>query len=76
MNDWSWIVFDCIFIFMEDLAYLITMFHWFMISHSLAAPAPRVRRVRNLIGTSVRNGLRFFLLFGKKYKFIQNFSLQ
>ena len=37
----------------------------FMISLFLAAPVPRVRRAWNLMGTSVRNGPRFFLLFGK-----------
>ena len=46
----------------DDLSYLIPIFSGFMISLLLAAPAPRVRRARNLIGTLVRNGLRFFLL--------------
>ena len=45
-----------------------------MISLFLAAPAPRVWRAWDLMGTSVRNGLRFFLLFGKKYFFIQKSS--
>ena len=43
----------------------------FMISLFLAAPALTVRRAWNLMGTSVRNGIRFFLLFRKKYSFIQ-----
>ena len=42
-----------------------------VISLFLAAPAPRVR---DLMGASVRNGLRFFLLFGKMYFFIQKSS--
>ena len=46
----------------------------FMISLFLAAPDPRLRRVRNLTRTSVQNGIRFFLLFGKKYCFIQKLS--
>ena len=46
----------------------------FMISAFLAARAPRVRRARNLMGKSVRNGLTFFLLFRKKYYFIQKLS--
>ena len=45
-----------------------------MISLFAAAPAPKVRRERNLMGISVRNGLRFFLLFGKKYYFMQKLS--
>ena len=44
------------------------------ISLFLAASASTVRRARNLIGTSVRNGLRLFLLFGKKHCFIQKLS--
>ena len=46
----------------------------FIISLFLAAPAPRVRKVWDLMGTSVRDGLRFFLLFGKKYYFIKKLS--
>ena len=45
-----------------------------MISLFLAAPALRVRRASNLMGTSVRDGLRFFLLFGKKYYFIEKLT--
>ena len=41
----------------------------FMISLFLATLPPRVQRAWNLMGTSVRNGLRFFLLFAKKYCF-------
>ena len=47
----------------------------FMISISmalfLAVPAPRVRRARKLMRKSIRNGLRSFLLLGKKSYFIQ-----
>ena len=43
----------------------------FMISLFLEAPAPREERTWNLMGASVRNGLVFFLLFWKKYYFIQ-----
>ena len=46
----------------------------FMIFLFLAAPVPRVRRAWNLMGTSVRNGLRFFLLLWKKYYFILKLS--
>ena len=45
----------------------------FMISLFLAIPAARARRARNLMGKSIQNGLTFFLLFGKKYYFIQMF---
>ena len=45
-----------------------------MISLFLGAPASRVRRARDLMGTSIQNGLRFFILFGKKYFFIQKLS--
>ena len=46
----------------------------FMISLFLAATAQRVRRAWDLMILSAQNGLRFFLLFGKKYFFIQNLS--
>ena len=46
----------------------------FIISLFLTATAPRVRRIRNLMGTSVRNGIRFVLLFGKKKCFIEKLS--
>ena len=46
----------------------------FMISLFLTAPAARVKRAWDLKRTSVRNGLRFFLLFGRKYFFIQKSS--
>ena len=46
----------------------------FMIFLFLAAPVPRVRRAWNLMGTSVRNGLRFFLLLWKKYYFMLKLS--
>ena len=41
----------------------------FMISLFLAAPAPRVRRARKLMGTSLQHGLRFgksTFLYGSK----------
>ena len=63
--------FDCIFISTEDLAYFISIFSlvsWFVLF--LAAPALRVRKAWNLMGTSVRNGQQFFILFGRKYYFI------
>ena len=46
----------------------------FMIFLFLAAPVPRVRRAWNLMGTSVRDGPRLFLLFGKNYCFIQKLN--
>ena len=60
------------FISTEDLAYFISIFSlvsWFVLF--LAAPALRVRKAWNLMGTSVRNGQQFFILFGRKYYFIQ-----
>ena len=53
----------------DELDYLIAMFS--LVSSFLAALDPRVRRARNLSRMSVQNGIRFFLLFGKKYCFIQ-----
>ena len=41
----------------------------FMISLFLAAPAPRVRRARKLMGTSLQHGLRFFSLVLEKVLF-------
>ena len=35
------------------------------------APAPRVRTAWNLMVKPVRNGQKFFILFGKKYYFLQ-----
>ena len=52
----------------EDLVYFISIFllvSWFVLF--LAALSLRVRRGWNLMGTSVRNGEKFFILFGKKY---------
>ena len=79
LNYWLWtielimICFDCVFISTSDLAEPV--WYQYQCSHcfhdfSVAAPGPRVRRAWNLMGTSVRNGRRFFLLFGKKYYFI------
>ena len=78
--NWLWTIgliidsFGCVFISAKDLAQPI----WcqYQCSHcfhdfSTATPAPRVRRAWNLMGTSVRNGRRFFLLFGKKNYFIE-----
>ena len=47
-----------------------------MISLFLTAPVPRalVQRAWNVMGPSMRNGLRFILLFGRKYYFIQKLS--
>ena len=41
----------------------------FMISLFLAAPAPRVRRARKLMGTSLQHGLRSFSLVLEKVLF-------
>ena len=41
----------------------------FMISLFLAAPAPRVRTARKLMGTSLQHGLRFFSLVLEKVLF-------
>ena len=41
----------------------------FMIFSFLLAPAPRLRRGSNLMGTSAQNGLSFFLLFVKNCYF-------
>ena len=64
--------FDCIFTSTEDLAYFISIFSlvsWFVLF--LAAPALRVRKAWNLMGTSIRYVQQFFILFGRKYYFIQ-----
>ena len=68
--------FDCIFYgilycrFKERLSLSGTNdFTVFMIFLFLAAPAPRVQKESNLMGTPVRNGLRFFPLLGKKALF-------
>ena len=66
---------DWIFISSEDLAYFISMFSlvsWIVLF--LAASALRVGRAWNLMGTSVRNGQKFFILFGRKYYFIQKLT--
>ena len=78
--NWLWTIelimycFDCISISTNDLAEPI--WYQYQCSHcfhdfSVAAPGPRVRRAWNLMGTSVRNGRRFFLSFGKKNYFIE-----
>ena len=46
----------------------------FVISLLVALPAPSIRKARKLIGKSVQNGLRFFLLFWKKYFFTQKLN--
>ena len=56
----------------ENLAYFISIFSlvsWFVLF--VAAPALSVRRTWNLMGTSVRNGQQLFILFRRKYYFIQ-----
>ena len=82
--NWLWTIdsFDYIFIPSDDLAYLIPIFSLFytnaftgsMVFLYLVAPASRVLRAWNLMGTWVRNGLWFFLLFWKNYYFIQKLS--
>ena len=47
------------------------LFWFYIYIDSIAAPILRVRRAWNLTGTSVQNGQKFFILFGKKYYFIQ-----
>ena len=74
----SWIDYGLCWLYFDiherfNLAYLIPLI---MSSHcfhdfSIAAPAPRVRRTWNLMGTSVRNGQKFLLLFWKKSYFIE-----
>ena len=56
--------FDCIFISTEDLAYCFLTGFISSISCSTCSK-------RNLMGTSVRNGQEFFILFGRRYYFIQ-----
>ena len=76
LNNWLWVVLLYIYI-REQFSSFDTntnVLTGLMISLFLPAPAPRVRRSWDLMGTSVRNGLRFFLLFGKKYFFIQKSS--
>ena len=70
--------FDCIFIYIstDHLAYLIPMFSlvsWFLYFLQDLLQE-HVQGTWNLMGTSVRNGLRFFLLFRKKYYFIEKLS--
>ena len=72
MQPLNWLCFDCMFISTEDLAHFISIFS--LVSRFvlfLAAPALRVRRAWNLMGISVWTGQEFFILFGKKYYFIQ-----
>ena len=68
MNNWIIII---LIVYMDDLTYLIPILY----SLCLAEPIPRVRGAWNLMGSSIRNGLRFFLLFEKKYHLIQKLSL-
>ena len=69
--------FDCIIISTINLAHLILTntkrSHWFY-DFSIVAPAPGVRKAWDLMGTSVWNGLRLFLLFGKKYCFTEKLN--
>ena len=77
--NWLWTIelimgcFDCIVISTNDLAwpiwYQYQCFHCFH-DFFIAAPAPRVRKAWNLMGTSVWNGRRVFYLFGKTSYFI------
>ena len=74
MNNWLWIVLIVYIIHGRFSQFDANILTGFMISLILAAPALRVRRAWNLMGTSVRDGLRFFLLFGKKYYFIEKLT--
>ena len=73
MNNWLWTVLKLYIIHRRNYIFDTNILTSFMISLFLVTPAPRVRRTRSLMGTSVRNGLRFFLLIGKSY-FIQKLS--
>ena len=73
-NNWLWIVLIVYIIHGRFSQFDANFLTGFMISLFLAAPALRVRRASNLMGTSVRDGLRFFLLFGKKYYFIEKLT--
>ena len=73
-NNWLWIVLTVYIIHGRFSQFDANFLTGFMISLFLAAPALRVRRASNLMGTSVRDGLRFFLLFGKKYYFIEKLT--
>ena len=74
MNSWLWISLIVYIIHGRFSQFDANILTGFMISLFLAAPALRVRRAWNLMGTSVRDGLRFFLLFGKKYYFIEKLT--
>ena len=74
MNSWLWIVLIVYIIHGRFSQFDANILTGFMISLFLAAPALRVRRAWNLMGTSVRDGLRFFLLFGKTYYFIEKLT--
>ena len=73
-NNWLWIVLIVYIIHGRFSQFDANFLTGFMISLFLAAPALRVRRASNLMGTSVRDGLRFFLLLGKKYYFIEKLT--
>ena len=62
--------FDCVFRSTNDLAQPIWCSHCFH-DFSIATPGRRGRRAWNLMGTSVRNERRFFLLFMKNYYFTE-----
>ena len=66
--------FDCAFYPWRFSLFDTNVLTGFMILLFRAAPAPRVPRARSLMRTSVRNGLKFFLLFGKEYYFIPKLS--
>ena len=72
-NNWLWIVlivYLCLLHGRFSLFY-INLHTGFMICFISCSTALRVRRAWNLMATSVRNGQKFFILFGKKYYFIQ-----
>ena len=73
MNNWLWTVLKLYIIHRRCYIFDTNILTSFMISLFLVTPAPRVRRTRSLMETSVRNRLRFFLLFEKSY-FIQKLS--
>ena len=73
MNNWLWTVLKLYIIHRRCYIFDTNILTSFMISLFLLTPTPRVRRTRSLMETSVRNRLRFFLLFEKSY-FIQKLS--
>ena len=73
MNNRLWIVFS-VYIHGQFSPLYTNVLTGFMISLFLAAPAPSVRKAWNLMGASVPNWLKLFLLFAKNYYFQQKLS--